>query len=159
MRDVSNRLREQKGVPTYADVLRLLDLTPKQMYGLQSSLYAGGEHPHPTTFVKEIWAAHDLLELLQDRASPLGNGAHVPTWEEIVKHRADDRLDQVILTGDGLTTRQLSLLPAYLQAQPHQLSPEQSADFFAVIYRPSESAEVGVHPNHRTIGQSEVSCW
>jgi hypothetical protein len=43
MRSVAGRLRRQKGVPTYADLGRLLDLTPAQIAGLNGALEGAGE--------------------------------------------------------------------------------------------------------------------
>ena len=144
--DVSKHLQGQRGIPTYADVLRLLELTPEQMYGLQSGFYyeGGSESSFSSpAFEKELWATRSLLELLRDNASPRGNDVPVPTWEDLGKHGADKTLEQVILTYDTLTPRQRGLIPMYLQTQPHQYTPEQSTDFFALLYRPEKTIQVG----------------
>ena len=142
--DVSKHLQAQRGIPTYADVLRLLDLTPEQMVGLQSGLYnRGAGNDVGAAPEKEVLAVHNLLQLLRDNASPQGNGVPVPTWEEINKHNSDKTLAQVILTYDTLTPQQRGLIPAYLQTQPHQYTQEQCTDFFALLYRPQETVQVG----------------
>jgi hypothetical protein len=35
------------------------------------------------------------------------------------------------------------MIPAYLQSQPHQYTPEQCTDFFAVVYRPQDAIQSG----------------
>ena len=41
MRDIATRLRRQKNVPTYGDLCRLLELTPKQISGMNAALEGG----------------------------------------------------------------------------------------------------------------------
>ena len=141
---VSKHLQAQGGVPTYADVLRLLELTPMQVIGLQSALYSPGgtgEARYSSAHVKEVCATYNLLELLKDNASPQGNRVPVPTWSDLHELQADNSLQQFILSYDSLTPQQRGLIPAYLKTQPHQYTEEEVTDFFALLYRPEEKVQ------------------
>ena len=137
--DVSKRLQAQKGVPTYADVLRLLELTPEQMAGLQSGHYNRDATENSQAYAqqKELAAAHTLLELLGDNASPQGNRAPVPTWNDLCSHAVTKTLAQDILTYDALTPQQRSQIPAYLQTQPHQFTPGAACRFLCRTLPPA----------------------
>jgi hypothetical protein len=144
--DVSKRLQAQRGIPTYNDVLRLLELTPEQLYGLQSALHysaSGAGREYTAAQQKELLAARNLLELLRDNASPLGNSGPVPTWNDLVSRKLNGTLAQVILSYDTLTPRQRGLIPAYLQTHPHKFTPQQGTDFIGLVFRPEEAVAVG----------------
>lgn len=142
--DVSKHLQAQHGVPMYADVLRLLELTPEQIIGLQSGFYNGENSGHGGgAEEKELVEAHSLLEILRENASPQGNRVPVPGWNDLCRHNADKTLAQVILSYDTMTLAQRGQIPAYLQAQPHRFTPQEQTDFFAVVYRPEETARTG----------------
>ena len=80
MRDILHRLHRQQNVPTYADLCRLLDLTPAQITGMNSALASagngqGGEPSMENLDTQE--GLHEMLTMVQGTAEasdPLPQG-------------------------------------------------------------------------------------
>ena len=128
MRTVQARLQKQKSLPTYGDLYQLLDLTPKQVSGLNAVLGSvgtegGGEEALIDLDSEE--GLHEMLRLIQTaypNPTPLPMG--VP--HQIIQSRAG--------VDGGPPAQIVPLLTAFLNTLRLVASPENLRDFSVLLY-------------------------
>jgi hypothetical protein len=123
------RLKIQSGIPTYADVARLLELTTDQIVGLNS--LQGG------SYVEDAEMLAGLPELLAIvTASPKGLTAPLTTGSPTA-----DGLDRITLMYSDLAPRQRALLPAFLEAQDPPFPEAEVMGFSARLFCSSDKPQ------------------
>jgi hypothetical protein len=123
------RLKIQSGIPSYADVARVLELTTDQIVDLNS--LQGG------SYVDEPELLAGLPELLAIvNASPKGLTTPLTTGSPTA-----EGLERSTLTYRVLTPRQRALLPAFLEAQDPPLPEAEVMAFSARLFCPSDKPQ------------------
>jgi hypothetical protein len=121
MREMAGRLKAQGGLPTYADVLRVLELTPEQTIGLEGL----GEPANHFGFVGQL---RELLAIVQ--AAPKNPSAPLP----VIDHLPNEEWQKTWLRYPALTPSQRRLLGAFLDAYPYPVAAGKAVEFQARLF-------------------------
>ncbi len=132
MRDIATRLRRQKNIPTYGDLCRLLELTPKQISGMNAALSndSGGEA------MANLDAQEGLRELLTLIQAGSESFASLPTGEpsiSIGEPSADEAARQR-LSSISPPPQQAALTGAFLNIMRQPTTPANLRGFSAQVH-------------------------
>jgi hypothetical protein len=129
------RLKAQSGIPTYADVLSLLELTPDQVAGLNSAA-----DPRRSINPYDMNRVHELLAIV--RASPRDIHAPLATIDDM----SPQALRRRWLRYTNLTPRQRLLLPAFLETYSYPIAPQDAQGFeLRLTFNPAPEPEPREH--------------
>jgi hypothetical protein len=120
------RLKTESGIPSYADVGRVLELTTDQIVGLNS--LQGGSYVDDSEMMVGL---PELLAIVN--AAPKGLTAPLTTGSPTAEGR-----DRITLTYRVLTPRQRALLPAFLEAQDPPIPAAEVMGFSARLFCSSD---------------------
>ena len=131
MRSMAGRLRRQKSVPTYADLSRLLDLTPAQIAGMNGALEGAGEG---MVNLETQEGLHELLAWIQSlkeawQSLPVGEPAQSDKKPPMpLAAQASQALPP------PLTPQQVTLGSAFLNALRQPVTPDAIRGLSALAY-------------------------
>jgi hypothetical protein len=154
--EVSRRLQAEKGVPTYADVLRLTELTPRQQLGLLSLQETRIVFsPFDLRYDPRTAGLAELLAILKERPTPDGDGRlQIVNSGSMDGLAPEDRAkaEQEVsakhdLTFDRMTGYQRQMIPVFLAAQSRDVSGEPW-EKFRIWLRAQDSGETRRNYRH-----------
>lgn len=131
MREMQRRLRRQQGVPTYAELSQLLELTPKQIAGLNGALGNQLETEKTgdaTKAVVDLDTQPGLTELLTLVQATMEPYASLP----VSQSEADASRQRLSLRSPS--QQQLLLASNFLNTMRQPTTPETVHDLSALIY-------------------------
>ena len=126
MRALQQRLQKQKSLPTYGDLCQLLDLTPKQISGLNAVLGSeGAEGEDALIDLDHQQGIQEMLHLIQAAyAAPLSLPMGAPV--EIIQPGAG--------IDGGASPQLVPLLTSFLNTLRLAATPENLRDFSVSLY-------------------------
>ena len=129
---------DKRQVPTYADVLRLGELSGTQLAGLNLCYGSDAGTNNVEADTANLSGLPELLALMQERASPKGNTTSLPTLPPT---------DAQMLTYANMTAEQRNLLPNFIVAQEEPFSLQDSGPngvkiwcYYQLPSRPTKTA-------------------
>lgn len=126
LRAMTQRLEKQKNQPTYGDLYQLLELTPKQISGLNAALSSAGTVSEDALIdLDNQEGLHEMLRLIQVAyAAPMNMPLGVPN--QIIRSQAG--------VDGGPAPQVVPMLTAFLNALRLEPSPENLRDFSVLLY-------------------------
>jgi hypothetical protein len=128
----SKALQEREGRPTYADVQRLADLTPKQLIGLMNlDKERSGILPDIFDTDSERAASlPEILQILKEKALPRGSSnTPLPNYETLSQEDWNRAIKETTLAYPEMVFAQRRLIPAFLAAQSKQVAGVEPENF------------------------------